>query len=72
MNHGFIERRYSQSVCGYLVSSLGSAMVMSIYFLVDFIVVGRGVGAAFPAGEAAALLLALSAFFVPKVVKKRK
>lgn len=29
----------------YLVPSLGSAMVMSIYFLVDFIVVGRGVGA---------------------------
>lgn len=29
----------------YLAPSLGSAMVMSIYFLVDFIVVGRGVGA---------------------------
>ena len=29
----------------YLIPSLGSAMVMSIYYLVDFIVVGRGVGA---------------------------
>ena len=29
----------------YLVPSIGSATVMSIYYLVDFIVVGRGVGA---------------------------
>lgn len=48
----------------YLIPSLGSAMVMSIYFLVDFIVVGRGVGAdGLAAFSILTPMLAISFFF---------